>query len=134
MEPELDCINPATAKADGFGELKEGFMFKCSLGLCRRYVRASISMPVYSCPDEQILIYIHRLLDPDNPVLHYLGNVFAFETAVGLNGRVWVNAPTPPQVVVAVNTIKGSEGIPPHQAKEYVQSCVKALEDRMEED
>lgn len=38
MEPELDCVNPTTGKADGFGELKDGFVIKSSLGLARRYV------------------------------------------------------------------------------------------------
>lgn len=36
MEAELECVNPTTGKADGFGELKGGFVIKCSLGLCRR--------------------------------------------------------------------------------------------------
>lgn len=36
MEPELECVNPQSGKADGFGELSGGFVFKCSLGLCRR--------------------------------------------------------------------------------------------------
>jgi exosome complex component RRP40 len=36
MEPELECVNPKSGKADGFGELSGGYVFKCSLGLCRR--------------------------------------------------------------------------------------------------
>lgn len=36
MEPELECINPTSGKAEGYGELKGGFMFKCSLGMARR--------------------------------------------------------------------------------------------------
>jgi exosome complex component RRP40 len=36
MEPELQCFNPSSGKADGYGELKGGFVIKCSLGLCRR--------------------------------------------------------------------------------------------------
>lgn len=38
MEAELECVNPKTGKADGFGELVGGYVFKCSLGLCRRYL------------------------------------------------------------------------------------------------
>ncbi|KAJ3413518.1 Exosome component 3 [Chytridiales sp. JEL 0842] len=105
MEPELDCINPATGKADGYGELKEGFMFTCSLGLCR------------------------SLLDPSNAMLGYLGKAIPFEIAVGMNGRVWIKANSPQEVVVVMNTIKGSEGLPPPKAKEYVKSCLKKLED-----
>jgi exosome complex component RRP40 len=40
MEPELDCVNPSTGKSDGYGELKEGFVIKSSLGLARRYLFA----------------------------------------------------------------------------------------------
>lgn len=36
MEAELTCVNPSTNRADGFGPLEGGFVFKCSLGLCRR--------------------------------------------------------------------------------------------------
>jgi exosome complex component RRP40 len=36
MEPELVCFNPDTGKADGFGDLKNGFVIKCSLRYCRR--------------------------------------------------------------------------------------------------
>lgn len=35
MEPEVECIDPTTHKADGFGELKSGFIVKCSLGFAR---------------------------------------------------------------------------------------------------
>ncbi|KAJ3139077.1 spermidine resistance protein [Physocladia obscura] len=78
MEPELDCINPASGKADGFGEVKNGFMFKCSLGLSR------------------------SLLDPKNPFLQYFGGMCPFETAIGMNGRIWVNASTPKQTITLV--------------------------------
>lgn len=47
-EPELTCLNPVTAKSDGFGELKthdergekngHAMLFRISLGLARRYV------------------------------------------------------------------------------------------------
>jgi exosome complex component RRP40 len=36
MEPEVECVDPATGKADGFGELKEGFVVNASLQLCRQ--------------------------------------------------------------------------------------------------
>ena len=35
MDPELECLDPTTHKADGYGELKEGLMVSCSLGLAR---------------------------------------------------------------------------------------------------
>ncbi|KAK0439744.1 hypothetical protein EV421DRAFT_821249 [Armillaria borealis] len=36
MEPELECFDAQTRKSEGFGELKGGFMVRCSLGMCRK--------------------------------------------------------------------------------------------------
>jgi len=41
MEPELECFNAQTRKADGFGEVKGGFLIKCSLKMCRECVDIS---------------------------------------------------------------------------------------------
>ncbi len=38
MEPELECFDAQTRKADGFGELKGGFLVRCSLKMSRKYV------------------------------------------------------------------------------------------------
>lgn len=35
MEPEIECVDPATGKSDGFGELKGGYMVTASLQLAR---------------------------------------------------------------------------------------------------
>lgn len=35
MEPELECFDAQTRKAEGFGELKGGFLVHCSLKMCR---------------------------------------------------------------------------------------------------
>ncbi|GAA6002864.1 exosome non-catalytic core subunit RRP40 [Rhodotorula paludigena] len=68
-EPELSCVDPATQKAAGFGELQGGFLIRgVELGRCR------------------------ALLAPKNPILSTLGARFPFEVAVGMNGRVWVKA------------------------------------------
>ncbi|KAK0201878.1 exosome complex exonuclease RRP40 [Desarmillaria ectypa] len=68
MEPELECFDAQTRKAEGFGELKGGFMVRCSLGMCR------------------------KLLDPNNFLLPLLGAKIPLEVAVGMNGRVWINS------------------------------------------
>ncbi|CCM03551.1 uncharacterized protein FIBRA_05687 [Fibroporia radiculosa] len=68
MEPELECFDAQTRKAEGFGELKGGFVVHCSLKMCR------------------------HLLDPKHFLLPMLGAQFPLETATGLNGRVWINA------------------------------------------
>lgn len=38
MDPELECFDAQTRKAEGFGELKGGFMTRCSLKMCRQWV------------------------------------------------------------------------------------------------
>lgn len=38
MEPELECFDAQSRKSEGFGELKGGFLVRCSLRLCRQYV------------------------------------------------------------------------------------------------
>jgi exosome complex component RRP40 len=36
LEPEIECVNPTSGKADGFGPLTGGFVITCSLGMSRR--------------------------------------------------------------------------------------------------
>ena len=67
MDPELECMS-LRKRADGFGELTGGYVFKCSLHLAR------------------------ELIDPKSFVLAYLGTKLPYEIAVGLNGKVWVKA------------------------------------------
>ncbi|KAL7423267.1 exosome non-catalytic core subunit rrp40 [Cryptotrichosporon argae] len=75
MEPEVECVDPGTGKADGFGELKGGLVVMCSLQLCR------------------------QLLSAKFPVLPTLAAHIPFEVAVGFNGRVWFKARTVAQTI-----------------------------------
>jgi exosome complex RNA-binding protein Rrp4 len=45
MEPELECFDAQTRKAEGFGELKEGFLVRCSLKMSRKCVSSIPSYP-----------------------------------------------------------------------------------------
>ncbi|KAK4744362.1 hypothetical protein SAY87_010674 [Trapa incisa] len=85
--PELSCTD-ASGKAAGFGPLKDGFMLECSTGLSRML-----------------------LSSPTSPVLEEFGKKLSFEVAVGLNGRVWVNAESPSTVIVVSNAILKSESL-----------------------
>jgi exosome complex component RRP40 len=38
MEPELECFNPTTGQADGYGELKGGLVISTSLEFARQCV------------------------------------------------------------------------------------------------
>ncbi|KDQ62474.1 hypothetical protein JAAARDRAFT_122257 [Jaapia argillacea MUCL 33604] len=82
MEPELECFDAQSRKAEGFGELKGGFMTKCCLKMCR------------------------LLLDPNHFLLPLLGSKFPFDAAIGVNGRVWVNAKDPRHVIGFVRCVE----------------------------
>ncbi|PKS09188.1 hypothetical protein jhhlp_003802 [Lomentospora prolificans] len=75
MDPELECVSQSTGKSDGLGPLIGGMVFTVSLGFARRLL-----MP--KAVEEGKVI-----------VLDELGGAgLAFETAVGRNGKVWVNS------------------------------------------
>ncbi|KAI0769042.1 exosome complex exonuclease RRP40 [Trametes elegans] len=82
MEPELECFDAQTRKAEGFGELKGGFLVQCSLKMCR------------------------LLLDPTHFLFPLLGARFPLETAVGINGRVWIKCNEPKQTIAVVRCIE----------------------------
>jgi len=82
MEPELECFDAQTRKAEGFGELKGGFVVHCSLKMCR------------------------MLLDPKHFLLPLLGARFPLEAATGLNGRVWTNAKDPRHIIALSRCIE----------------------------
>ncbi|KAG6854120.1 hypothetical protein C0991_010284 [Blastosporella zonata] len=82
MEPELECFDAQTRKSEGFGEVKGGFLVRCSLKMCR------------------------DLLDPKHFLLPLLGARFPLEAAVGMNGRVWVNAKEPKQIIAISRCIE----------------------------
>ncbi|EIN12714.1 hypothetical protein PUNSTDRAFT_130962 [Punctularia strigosozonata HHB-11173 SS5] len=82
MEPELECFDAQTRKAEGFGELKGGFLVKCSLKMAR------------------------LLLDPSHFLLPFLGQRFPLEVATGVNGRVWINAKDVKQTIAVSRCIE----------------------------
>ncbi|KAK1226303.1 exosome non-catalytic core subunit rrp40 [Marasmius sp. AFHP31] len=85
MEPELECFDAQTHKSEGFGELKSGFLVKCSMRMCR------------------------QLLDPNHFLLPLLGGLFPLEAAIGLNGRVWINSKEPKQIIAIARAIEASD-------------------------
>lgn len=85
MEPELVCVD-SYFKAGKLGPLSnEGFVTSVSLGL------------------------VYRLLDPENSILEALGGLFPFELAVGMNGKVWINAKTVRDILTVVRCFEAAE-------------------------
>lgn len=86
MEPEMVCID-SYFKAGKMGVLSnDGFVVNFSLDL------------------------IHRLLDPENPLLRTLGKKFGYEIAVGMNGKVWIRGKSVKDVLAIVNCFESVQG------------------------
>ncbi|KAJ3925957.1 MAG: exosome complex exonuclease RRP40 [Lentinula lateritia] len=85
MEPELECFDAQSRKSEGFGELKGGFLVRCSLRLCR------------------------QLLDPKYFLLPLLGSLFPLEIAVGLNGRVWISSQDAKRTIAIAQAIEAAD-------------------------
>lgn len=102
MEPELECFDAQTRKAEGFGELKGGFMVRCSLGMCRRWVSTIL-------PLQCSLPCHHSLLDPKHFLLPLLGSRFPLDAAVGMNGRVWISAKELKQTIAVARCVEAAD-------------------------
>ncbi|KIL67959.1 hypothetical protein M378DRAFT_177175 [Amanita muscaria Koide BX008] len=104
MEPELECFDAQTRKAEGFGELKGGFVVRCSLKMCR------------------------NLLDPKHFLLPMIGTRVPFNAAVGLNGRVWVNAKEVKQVIAVTRCIEAVDLDGSGMTQDEVKKFLNALD------
>lgn len=92
MDAELECVNPATGKADGLGPLAGGMLFTVSLGFARR------------------LLMPKSTTDGGVVVLEELGNMgLGFEIAVGRNGKVWVNSEAVRSILVVGRALKETD-------------------------
>lgn len=88
MEPEMVCID-STGKKGKMGILDlEGFLFTCSLNLVR------------------------KILNPNCPLLKYLGKEVAYEIAIGMNGKVWVKAKSVKSTISIATAILAAEHSP----------------------
>ena len=71
LDDEIECYDSKTGKSTGLGQLKEGTVVNVRLGFAR------------------------HLMYHGHPALDQLGKRQAFELAIGVNGRVWVQGPSP---------------------------------------
>ncbi|CAO1632780.1 unnamed protein product [Sympodiomycopsis kandeliae] len=80
-EPELTCVDLTTGKSNGMGEIdtKEGY---CGV------IDVSLNMA-------------KSLLHPTHTLLQTLSSSFAFESAIGLNGLVWLRVTEPAHFLAA---------------------------------
>ncbi|KAK2178956.1 hypothetical protein NP493_522g02033 [Ridgeia piscesae] len=103
MEPELVCMD-STGRSNGYGVIRDGgFMIKCPLH------------------------HIRRILRPNCPLLKTLGDMMPYETAVGINGRIWVKGRSTIETITIANIISDSEHCSDSDMKTFVKSRVHAL-------
>lgn len=92
MDAELECVNPATGKADGLGPLTGGMLFTVSLGFARRLL-----MPKSTTEGGVV-------------VLEELGKLgLGFEIAVGRNGKVWVKSEAVKTIVIVGRALREAD-------------------------
>ena len=112
MDPEVSCKAPEgvgaakdwVTKESVYGELPGGHVFDCPQVLCR------------------------QLLDADCPVLDALGELGAFEIAIGLNGRVWVDAEKEAMMVLVHMAVLRSQGHAPAEHARLVDALSQGLD------
>ncbi|KAF6201826.1 hypothetical protein GE061_004221 [Apolygus lucorum] len=90
MEPELVCINDEGRKTN-MGVLSGGFVFRASLHLVR------------------------KILQRDCPLLPSLGSAFNYESAIGMNGVIWVKSQDPVSTIAVSNAILSAETMTPEE-------------------
>ncbi|KAI1810710.1 hypothetical protein GGS20DRAFT_589277 [Poronia punctata] len=112
MDPELECVSPTTGKADGLGPLVGGMLYDISLAMARR------------------LLMKKSVEEGKVAVLEELGSAgLAFETAVGRNGKLWVNSESVKTVLLVGRAVKETDenklGV--EQQKKLVRKLIKEM-------
>lgn len=92
MEPEVVCID-SHGKKGKLGVLSNGFVFTCSLNLVR------------------------KILNKKCPLLTLLAREIPFEVAVGMNGKVWINARNTRETIAIGNAILATEFVTDEEIK-----------------
>lgn len=136
LEPQLSCVD-ALGRASGMGALKDGVL----AGVTTSHARALLASPpapvlqVRRCTCVASLSAAallgagcahYRPLPRCVRVLQALGASLQYEVAVGMNGRLWVCAPTPRATVLAANAITASEFLTPLQVTTLVGKLVES--------
>ena len=84
-------------------------------------------MSLVTYPHTSLVTYPHmshyRLLSKSCPVLQALERHFKFECAVGLNGLVWISAPSLIQTIIIKNCLEASEYMNQDTIREMVDQA-----------
>ncbi|RPB17247.1 hypothetical protein P167DRAFT_556334 [Morchella conica CCBAS932] len=129
MDPELECYDAESQKAEGFGELKGGMVFNVSLGMARRLLGDGKKI-------RQLQLRARKAegteaeggeISNGMEVLEELGRVLAFEIAVGRNGRVWVDSEDTKVTLCVGSCIQKSEYLTGDEQRALVREALRKL-------
>lgn len=111
-DAELECVSVNTGKAEGLGPLAGGMVFSVSLGMARRLL-----MPR---PADEGGLVVLRELEAAGA---------AFETAVGRNGKVWVESNSVKTVVAVGRALAETDGknLSVEMQKKLVRKIIKDM-------
>jgi len=101
IEPEIECVDPSTGKSAGFGELKGGLLVDgLSMAWCRRLIRET------------------------EGVLKEIGEYMGFQCAIGMNGRVWVDAGETGKTILVARVINEAEGMSEEETRKLIRELI----------
>lgn len=106
VEAEMECFDATTGKAGGFGELNGGYIVEVSLGYAR-----------------------FLLFEEGAELLSRIGEKVSFETAIGVNGKVWITAADNLTVLKIAELIKKCESLPLEQGLKLIGKAKLANSD-----
>jgi len=102
IEPEIECVDPSSGKSAGFGELKGGLLVDgLSMQWCRRLMRQD-----------------------KKGVLAEIGGYIGFQCAIGMNGRVWVDAGDLGKTILVGRVIKEAEGLSEEETRKLIRDLI----------
>jgi exosome complex component RRP40 len=111
MDPELECVSQSTGKSDGLGPLVGGMLFDISTALARRMLLAR--------PAEVGKVVI----------LDELGaGGLTFESAVGHNGKLWVNSELPSTILLVGRAVTETDekGLTAEEQKKLARKLLQS--------
>ncbi len=124
LDTELECVDPTTGKADGLGPLVGGMVFVVSQLMARRLLMATSAKAKTKTATSS-----SRDSSGGVAVLDALGEEgLSFETAVGRNGRLWVNSADTRTVVLVGRAITATDtqNLDVRQQRALVQKLVRS--------
>ncbi|GMG39418.1 unnamed protein product [Ambrosiozyma monospora] len=104
VDAELSCVDPITGKDGGFGLLDGGILVDVKLAYAR-----------------------YLLFEPEAPVLQALVKKCKFETAIGVNGKIWIKTDDLKTTIACVQVIQSSQNWESKDIKKNVAQIFKKL-------